>query len=82
MLELRVSAYDILNNNNSIARNTTEMYIEDVQSIVLNRYFMITATYTLKNFGVATTSTPDAAPAAPERPFGERPPMGDRPMRD
>ena len=82
MLELRVSAYDILNNNNSIARNTTEMYIEDVQSIVLNRYFMITATYTLKNFGVATTSKQDAAPAAPERPFGERPPMGDRPMRD
>lgn len=80
MLELRVSAYDLLNNNNSIVRNTTEMYIEDVRSIVLNRYFMLTATYTLKNFGQATTAPKEDA--APERPFGERPPMGERPIRE
>ncbi len=55
-LELRISAFDILNNNNSIVRNTTEMYIEDVQSLVINRYFMLTATYTLRNFGQAKKS--------------------------
>ncbi|WP_186280031.1 outer membrane beta-barrel protein [Fluviicola chungangensis] len=55
-LELRVSVFDILNNNNSISRNVTESYIEDVKSNVLNRYYMFTATYTLRNFG---TKTPD-----------------------
>lgn len=50
-LELRISAFDILNNNNSIVRNVTESYIEDVESRVINRYFMLTATYNLRNFG-------------------------------
>lgn len=82
MLELRVSAYDILNNNNSIVRNTTEMYIEDVRSIVLNRYFMFTATYTLKNFGQSTrTSDQEIGPSAPEQPLGERPEGTGRPQR-
>ena len=49
-LELRVSVFDILNENNSITRNVTDAYIEDVQSTVLQRYFMFTATWTLKNF--------------------------------
>ena len=53
-LEVRLSVFDILNNNNSIARNVTESYIEDVESRVLNRYFMLTATYNLRNFGTAT----------------------------
>jgi hypothetical protein len=50
-LEVRLSVFDILNNNNSIVRNVTESYIEDVESQVLNRYFMLTATYNLRNFG-------------------------------
>ena len=49
-LELRVSVFDILNENNSIARNVTNSYIEDVQSTVLQRYFMLTATWNLRNF--------------------------------
>ena len=53
-LELRLSVFDILNSNNSIVRNVTESYIEDVESRVLNRYFMITATYNLRNFGSVT----------------------------
>lgn len=57
-LELRVSVFDILNNNNSIARNVTQTYIEDVRSNVLNRYFMFTATYSLRNFGSKTPTTP------------------------
>lgn len=53
-LELRLSVFDILNSNNSIVRNVTANYIEDVESRVLNRYFMITATYNLRNFGSAS----------------------------
>lgn len=49
-LEIRISVFDILKENNSIARNVTSTYIEDVQSTVLQRYFMLTATWSLRNF--------------------------------
>ncbi len=48
--ELKVVAFDLLNQNNSITREVTETYIEDNQSQVLNRYFMLTFTYQLRNF--------------------------------
>ncbi|AEA42322.1 outer membrane beta-barrel protein [Fluviicola taffensis] len=71
-LELRVSVFDILNNNNSISRNVTESYIEDVQSNVLNRYFMFTVTYNIRNFG---TKAPETKAEKPQEggfggPFG------------
>jgi len=43
----------VLKQNKSISRSVTETYIEDVQSQVLQRYFMLTFTYKLKNFGKA-----------------------------
>jgi hypothetical protein len=46
--EFRFTAYDILNQNTSIQRNVTETYIEDVQTNVLQRYFMLTFTYNFK----------------------------------
>jgi hypothetical protein len=49
--EVRLMAYDILNRTNNYARNVTENYIEDAWSRVLSRYFMLTFTYTLRNFG-------------------------------
>jgi len=51
--ELKLSVFDILKQNKSISRTVTETYIEDVQSQVLQRYFMLTFTYKLKNFGTA-----------------------------
>lgn len=48
--DLRLSVFDILKQNNSIARNTTETYYEDVQTNILQRYFMLTFTYNLKFF--------------------------------
>lgn len=48
--ELRISGFDVLNNNNSINRNVTDHYIEDIETQVLNRFFMVTFTYTLRNF--------------------------------
>jgi hypothetical protein len=49
--ELRASVFDLLKQNQSISRNVTDSYIEDVQTVVLQQYFMLTFTYTLRNFG-------------------------------
>lgn len=48
--EIRLSVYDILGQNNSLSRNVTEIYLEDLQTQVLRRYFMLTFTYNLKKF--------------------------------
>ncbi|HEX6333173.1 MAG TPA: hypothetical protein VFZ78_03040, partial [Flavisolibacter sp.] len=55
--ELKLGVFDLLKQNQSIARNITESYIEDVQSQVLRQYFMLTFTYNLRNFGTAATRT-------------------------
>ncbi|TLV03608.1 outer membrane beta-barrel family protein [Dyadobacter luticola] len=51
--ELKLTVFDILKQNNSISRTTTETYIQDVTNRVLTQYAMLTFTYTLKNFGKA-----------------------------
>lgn len=51
--ELKLSVFDLLGQNQSISRNVTETYIEDVQNQVLQQYFMLTFTYNLRNFGKA-----------------------------
>lgn len=48
--ELKLSTFDVLGQNNSISRTVTETYIEDLQTRVLQRYYMMTFTYTLRNF--------------------------------
>jgi hypothetical protein len=47
--ELRFSVFDLLNQNVSIVRNVTENYIQDVQTKVLTRYFLLSFTYNLRN---------------------------------
>lgn len=59
MAELKLSVFDLLNQNNSINRSITETYIEDTRSNVLQRYFMLTFTYNIRKF----TAMPPAAPA-------------------
>ena len=49
--ELKLSVFDLLKQNQSISRDVTETYIQDSQSTVLQQYFMLTFTYSLKNFG-------------------------------
>ncbi|MFT3909898.1 MAG: outer membrane beta-barrel protein [Ferruginibacter sp.] len=49
--EIKLSVFDLLKQNQSITRTVTESYIQDNQSEVLQRYFMLTFTYNLKNFG-------------------------------
>jgi len=50
--ELKLTVFDLLKQNSSIARNTTATYIEDVNSLVLQQYFMLSFTYTLRAFGM------------------------------
>ena len=48
--EFRFSVYDLLNQNNSVSRTNTESYIQDSQTNVLNRYYMLTFTYNFKKY--------------------------------
>lgn len=51
--ELKLTVFDLLKQNQSIGREVTANYIQDTQSQVLQQYFMLTFTYSLKNFGKA-----------------------------
>ena len=50
--ELRVQVFDVLNQNRSLIRNTTDTYIEDVQSRILRRYLLVSFVYNLRKFGI------------------------------
>lgn len=49
--ELKLSVFDLLKQNQSISRSVTESHVQDVQSQVLQQYFMLSFTYKLRNFG-------------------------------
>ncbi len=51
--DFRLTVFDLLNQNTSISRTVTAAYIEDVQTVVLNRYVMATFTYNIRHFGEA-----------------------------
>jgi hypothetical protein len=48
--EIRLSVFDLLKQNTSIQRNITTNYIEDVQSNVLQQYFMLSFGYNLRKY--------------------------------
>lgn len=54
--ELKLTVFDLLKQNQSISRSVEALYIEDVQTQVLQQYFMLTFTYTLRNFGKPGTN--------------------------
>ncbi len=54
--ELKLSVFDLLKQNQSITRNITGTYREDVLTNVLQQYFLLTFSYNLKNFGTGATA--------------------------
>ncbi|PZX50994.1 outer membrane beta-barrel protein [Algoriphagus chordae] len=55
--EVSLNAFDLLNQNTNVRRNVNELYIEDKQSNVLNRYFMLTFSYNLRHFSLGASSS-------------------------
>ena len=51
--EVKLTVFDLFNQNNSISRNVTETFVEDIQTQVLQRYFMVSFTYMIRNFKTA-----------------------------
>ncbi|WP_114781870.1 TonB-dependent receptor [Botryobacter ruber] len=49
--EVSLSVNDLMGQNNSIRRSVSEQYIQDSQSTVLQRFFMLTVAYNLRNYG-------------------------------
>ncbi|MDO7852919.1 outer membrane beta-barrel protein [Hymenobacter convexus] len=50
--EIKVYAFDLLGQNRSISRNVTDAYYEDVQTNILQRYFMLMFTYNIRSGNV------------------------------
>lgn len=71
--ELKLTVFDLLKQNQSIQRTVAETYVQDVQNQVLQQYFMLTFTYSLKNFGTAKSINPinneRGGPGGGYRPF-------------
>lgn len=49
--EIRLTVYDLLNNNSSITRTITANQITDQETTSLNRYILLSFTYTFRKFG-------------------------------
>ena len=48
--EISLMVYDLLGQNANVNRNITETFIEDIQTNVLQRYFMLSISYNLRRF--------------------------------
>lgn len=49
--QLKLSVFDLLNQNTSISRTITDAYVQDTETNILQQYFMLTFTYNLRKFG-------------------------------
>ncbi len=49
--QLKLSVFDLLDQNISVSRSVRENYVQDNQVTVLRRYFLLTFTYNIRKFG-------------------------------
>jgi hypothetical protein len=52
--EIKLSVYDLLNQNVGISRSTSQNYIEDKRVVNLQRFFMLSFTYSLNKNGLGS----------------------------
>ena len=79
--EAKISAFDLLKQNTSVARSITETYVEDSQTNTLSQYFMFTFTWNIKHFksgsnAGGTEPNPANGPVGPPPPGSGPPPPG------
>ena len=67
--EIKLTAYDLLNQNKSLSRIVTDTYIESSNTGVLKQYVMLTFTYNLRNFKGKMPDMPENR----RHDFGEQP---------
>jgi len=58
-LEVKLSIFDLLNQNTSISRNVTDVFIQDERTQVLTQFFMLNLTYNLRSFAGARRQAQD-----------------------
>src|SRR5690606_2280831 len=68
--EIALSAFDLLNRNTNVSRSISERYIQDSQNNALQRYFLLSVTYNLRNFGGRGAGSGAGGPRDGGRRFG------------
>lgn len=53
--EISLRVYDLLQQNNNVNRTINEVFIEDSERTVLQRYFMLSFTYSLRHFNTGVS---------------------------
>ncbi len=64
--EIKLSVVDMLNENQSLRRVVREIYIEDTETLSLQRFFMLNFTYNIRNFNGALPGRPMKRPGMRE----------------